>query len=241
MFYAPGDRALARDLFRAIGCRVLDPQEDAGPADLGAAAGPYLVVFVDPESTDLIDNVMYASEVAPEQWALRAGAARAPRVRCGPAGELRRLPRELRPPSAGNDAHRCGDGRAAARGRARASREPPRIRGPARGDRRVPPRRPGLRRPEGDPGLPAHRHRLDRPPAAPASRSSCRCGSTEAPPDGSGVAVRRAARVGLRRRERAPDPPGAGRPCRRSTPSSCRSRAGGAVGARHPSRACRPE
>lgn len=69
MFYAPGDRGLARDLFRAIGCRVLDPQEDAGPADLGAAAGPYLVVFVDPESRDLIDNVMYASQVAPEQWA----------------------------------------------------------------------------------------------------------------------------------------------------------------------------
>ena len=68
MFYAPGDRALARDLFRAIGCRVLDPQEETGPDDLGAAAGPYLIVFVDPDSTDLIDNVLYASEVAPAQW-----------------------------------------------------------------------------------------------------------------------------------------------------------------------------
>ena len=68
MFYAPGDRALARELFRAIGCRVLDPQEEAGPDDLGAAAGPYLIVFVDPDSTDLIDNVLYASEVEPAQW-----------------------------------------------------------------------------------------------------------------------------------------------------------------------------
>jgi hypothetical protein len=70
LFYAPGDRALARDLFRAIGCRVLDPQEEEGPADLGPAAGPYLIIFVDPNSTDLIDNVMYASEVEPAQWQL---------------------------------------------------------------------------------------------------------------------------------------------------------------------------
>lgn len=70
MFYAPGDRALARELFRAIGCRVLDPQEEAGPADLGPAAGPYLIIFVDPASKDLIDNVMYCSEVEPAQWEL---------------------------------------------------------------------------------------------------------------------------------------------------------------------------
>ncbi len=68
MFYAPGDRALARELFRAIGCRVLDPQEEEGPADLGPAAAPYLIIFVDPKSTDLIDNVLYASEVEPDQW-----------------------------------------------------------------------------------------------------------------------------------------------------------------------------
>jgi hypothetical protein len=67
--YAPGDRAAARALFRAIGCRVLDPQEEDGPSDLGEAAGPYLIVFVDPDSTDLIDNVLYSSEVQPEQWA----------------------------------------------------------------------------------------------------------------------------------------------------------------------------
>lgn len=70
MFYAPGDRAAARALFRAIGCRVLDPQEEQGPADLGPAAGPYLIIFVDPASRDLIDNVMYCSEVDPAQWRL---------------------------------------------------------------------------------------------------------------------------------------------------------------------------
>lgn len=70
MVYAPGDRALARELFRAIGCRVLDPQEEDGPDDLGAAAGPYLIIFVEPDSTDLIDNVLYASEVPAAQWEL---------------------------------------------------------------------------------------------------------------------------------------------------------------------------
>lgn len=81
-FYGPGDRALARELFRAIGCRVLDPQEEEGPSDLGPAAGPYLIIFVDPASTDLIDNVLYASEVEPDQWrfeqALRAQIAADP-------------------------------------------------------------------------------------------------------------------------------------------------------------------
>lgn len=75
MVYAPGDRTLARELFRAVGCRVLDPQEESGPDDLGAAAGPYLIVFVDPESTDLIDNVLYASEVPPAQWAFEQAIA----------------------------------------------------------------------------------------------------------------------------------------------------------------------
>ena len=69
MVYAPGERALARDLFRAIGCRVLDPQTDECPPELGPAAAPYLVIFVDPQGTDLFDNILYASEVPAEQWA----------------------------------------------------------------------------------------------------------------------------------------------------------------------------
>ena len=52
-----------------FGCRVLDPQEETGPGDLGPAAGPYLIIFVQPDSDDLIDNVMYASEATPAQWA----------------------------------------------------------------------------------------------------------------------------------------------------------------------------
>lgn len=75
LVYGPGDRALARDLLRAIGCRVLDPQEETGPDDLGAAAGPYLIVFVEPASTDLIDNMLYASEVPPAQWAFEQALA----------------------------------------------------------------------------------------------------------------------------------------------------------------------
>jgi hypothetical protein len=66
--YAPGDRALVRKLFEALGFRVLDPQTDPTPAALGPAAGPYLIVFLDPDNEDLIDNVLYASEASEAQW-----------------------------------------------------------------------------------------------------------------------------------------------------------------------------
>ena len=66
--YAPGDRPLVRHLFEALGFRVLDPQTDPLPADLGPAAAPYLIVFLDPDSEDLFDNVLYASEVSEVQW-----------------------------------------------------------------------------------------------------------------------------------------------------------------------------
>ena len=85
LVYAPGERALAADLFRAIGCRVLDPRTDECPLELGPAAEPYLVIFVDPKATDLFDNVLYASEVPAEQWAFEQ-ALRAAMER----GELRR-------------------------------------------------------------------------------------------------------------------------------------------------------
>jgi catechol 2,3-dioxygenase-like lactoylglutathione lyase family enzyme len=70
--YAPGDRPRVRALFEALGFRVLDPQTDPTPADLGPAAGPYLIVFLDSDDTDLIDNVFYASEAGAEQWALES-------------------------------------------------------------------------------------------------------------------------------------------------------------------------
>lgn len=66
--YAPGDRALVRKLFEALGFRVLDPQIDPVPKELGPAAGPYLIVFLDPDDEDLFDNVLYASEASEAQW-----------------------------------------------------------------------------------------------------------------------------------------------------------------------------
>jgi hypothetical protein len=68
LVYAPGERGLARALLEALGCRVLDPQVDPIPPNLGPAAGPYLIAYLDPADDDLIDNVLYASEVRPEQW-----------------------------------------------------------------------------------------------------------------------------------------------------------------------------
>jgi len=66
--YAPGERRLVRQLFEALGFRVLDPQTDPTPEALGPAASPYLIVFLDPNDDDLIDNVFYASQVSDAQW-----------------------------------------------------------------------------------------------------------------------------------------------------------------------------
>lgn len=68
--YAPGERALVRDFLEALGLRVLDPQTDPVPPELGPAGGPYLIVYLAAGDDDLIDNVVYASEARPEQWAL---------------------------------------------------------------------------------------------------------------------------------------------------------------------------
>lgn len=70
--YAPGDRALVRAFLEALGLRVLDPQTDPTPPELGPAAGPYLIVYLAEGDDDLIDNVVYASEVRPDQWALES-------------------------------------------------------------------------------------------------------------------------------------------------------------------------
>lgn len=67
--YAPGDRTLTARLFEALGCRVVDPQRESGPDNLGPAASPYLIIYLDRGSDDVIDNVFYASEVTPVQWA----------------------------------------------------------------------------------------------------------------------------------------------------------------------------
>jgi len=72
LIYAPGERALVRSFLEALGLRVLDPQVDPVPPELGPAAGPYLIVYLAEGDDDLIDNVVYASEASPEQWALES-------------------------------------------------------------------------------------------------------------------------------------------------------------------------
>lgn len=68
LVYAPGERGLARLLLEALGFRVLDPQTDPIPENLGPAAAPFLVVYMDPEDGDVIDNVLYVSEAKADQW-----------------------------------------------------------------------------------------------------------------------------------------------------------------------------
>jgi hypothetical protein len=66
MVHRPGERALVSRLFAALGCAVVD------------TGGQFLVIHADPGAADprMLDNCLYASEVAPEQWrfeeALRA-------------------------------------------------------------------------------------------------------------------------------------------------------------------------
>jgi hypothetical protein len=91
LVYAPGERALARALLEGLGLRVLDPRTDPITDNLGPAAAPYLIVYVDPRSTDVFDNVIYASEVRPEQWSFE----RALRERIAGDAELGALHRGL--------------------------------------------------------------------------------------------------------------------------------------------------
>ena len=66
--YAPGERRLAKLLLQGLGFRVLDPQTDERPANLGPAAAPFLIVYIDPAEGDVFDNVIYASEARSDQW-----------------------------------------------------------------------------------------------------------------------------------------------------------------------------
>jgi hypothetical protein len=75
LFYAPGERGLARILLECLGFRVLDPQTDPIPANLGPAAAPFLIVYLDPDDDDVIDNVLYASEAPPEQQRFESALA----------------------------------------------------------------------------------------------------------------------------------------------------------------------
>ena len=58
LVYRPAERDLAKRVFEVLGCR---------PVDRG---GTWFTSFVAAEGTDWSNNVLYASEVTPEQWAL---------------------------------------------------------------------------------------------------------------------------------------------------------------------------
>jgi hypothetical protein len=55
MVYRPGERHLAAKLFRTIGCDVREQ-------------GDFLRILIAPGNDDPLNNVLYASEVTPEQW-----------------------------------------------------------------------------------------------------------------------------------------------------------------------------
>lgn len=57
LVYAPGERQLAAQVFELLGCRVADN------------GGPFLTAYIEQTESDSANNVAYASEVTPEQWA----------------------------------------------------------------------------------------------------------------------------------------------------------------------------
>ena len=92
LIHAPGERGLAATLLRALGFRVLDPQTDPIPANLGPAAAPFLIVYLDPRSDDVFDNVLYVSEVSAPQRRFEEAL----RERLAADRELAKLHEELR-------------------------------------------------------------------------------------------------------------------------------------------------
>ncbi|MCF2531092.1 hypothetical protein [Yinghuangia soli] len=75
LLYRPGERALAKSVLELLGCRVVD------------RGGHFFSAMVEPTVTDYLGNILYASEVTPEQWAFeqQLGLAAAG----GPLGEAR--------------------------------------------------------------------------------------------------------------------------------------------------------
>jgi hypothetical protein len=58
LVYRPGERELAVRLFELLGCRAVD------------RGGTFFSALVEPDIPDFVNNVLYASEVTPEQWEL---------------------------------------------------------------------------------------------------------------------------------------------------------------------------
>lgn len=64
MLYQPGERQLAITAYQALGCKVTRTESAT------------MVVHVSPDGDDTSNNVLYASEVAPEQWELEQALKR---------------------------------------------------------------------------------------------------------------------------------------------------------------------
>ena len=79
LVYRPTERELAKRVFEVLGCR---------PVDRG---GTWFTSFVDAAGADWSNNVLYASEVTPEQWAFEQTLATEAPQR---AAYLTRLQRE---------------------------------------------------------------------------------------------------------------------------------------------------
>lgn len=65
MLYQPGERRLAIKALEALGCKVAGGDR------------PTMTAHVALDGEDAVNNVLYASEVAPEQWALEQAFKRA--------------------------------------------------------------------------------------------------------------------------------------------------------------------
>jgi hypothetical protein len=65
MLHQPGERALAIKAYEALGCRVSQPEK------------PTMVAHVAPDSDDKSNNILYSSEVSPEQWEFELAFKRA--------------------------------------------------------------------------------------------------------------------------------------------------------------------
>ena len=58
LVYRPGERDLALRFFELLGCKAVD------------RGGTFFSALVEPTVPDFVNNVLYASEVTPEQWQL---------------------------------------------------------------------------------------------------------------------------------------------------------------------------
>lgn len=80
LVYRPMERDLAKRVFEILGCR---------PVDRG---GTWFTSFIATDGADWSNNVLYASEVTPEQWAFEQAMAPGAPVRAAYLDRLHREP-----------------------------------------------------------------------------------------------------------------------------------------------------